>query len=550
MAIKIKFSAINNWLERNKIAAFLLLFLICFVYFSWIQDSPYFRDPDSFYHIKMAQLINEKGIVYDFPYLNFTILKDGYIDHHFLYHLYLAPFVRWLPPIVGAKFAHIILDSLVIITFFFLLNRLKVKGAFWYNFLLLFSESFMFRLGLIKAQPLSLIIVFLSVFFIMRQKYWPLFFLAFIYVWTYDGWFLLLILAVVHMLVNSFDSALLGGDNFINKMKICFSSRRQRVKLVLVKFFKVLISKNNLKLFSSVFFGLVLGVIVNPYFPKNLGFYWIHIVQIGLLNFQNKIGVGAEWYPYDAFKFIQNTYLPLILVIGALILFFSYYKSFKVVVKYIFFLFILFLIATIKARRNIEYLVPFMVIFSALVYSGVMEFKKARTELKHLKEILGKILFSNRWIQLFITAILVSVFIVLAYYLPLKSKDNLSQGLHYNYLKNASDFLLKNSNQGDLVFNSDWDIFPELFYHNSQNYYIVGLDATFMYLYDKGLYQKWWDITLGKRSDEAYLIIKNDFKAKYVLVTPAHKEMIEMLNNNFHFLKVYGDDDAIIYKVL
>ncbi len=143
-----------------------------------------------------------------------------------------------------------------------------------------------------------------------------------------------------------------------------------------------------------------------------------------------------------------------------------------------------------------------------------------------------------------------SVAIILAYYLPLKSKDNLSQGLHYNYLKNASDFLLKNSNQGDLVFNSDWDIFPELFYYNSQNYYIVGLDATFMYLYDKELYQKWWDITMGKRSDEAYLIIKNDFKAKYVLATPAHKKMIEMLNNNFRFLKVYGDDDAIIYKVL
>ncbi len=381
MAIKIKFSALNNWLDRNRIVAFLLLFLVSLVYFSWLQDSPYFRDPDSFYHIKMAQLINERGVIYDFPYLNFTILKDGYIDHHFLYHLYLAPFVRWLPPVVGAKLAHIILDSLAIITFFFLLSRLKVKGAFWYNFLLLSSESFMFRLGLVKAQPLSLIIVFLAVFFIMRQKYWPLFFLSFIYVWTYDGWFLLLILALAYIFIYSLDLAGPGQENFLVRLKLGFKSRPQKIKIFLWRFFKNLYGKNNLKLFASVFFGLVLGIIINPYFPKNLKFYWIHIVQIGLINFQGAIGVGAEWYPYSAPQLIQNTYLPLILVVGALILFLNNYKHFSVNVKYLFFLFILFFLATVKARRNIEYLAPFMVIFSAVVYSGVWEIKKAREEL-------------------------------------------------------------------------------------------------------------------------------------------------------------------------
>lgn len=41
--------------------------------------------------------------------------------------------------------------------------------------------------------------------------------------------------------------------------------------------------------------------------------------------------------------------------------------------------------------------------------------------------------------------------------------------------RNAANWLVQNSNEGDIVFNTQWDEFPELFYWD-QNYYIVGMD--------------------------------------------------------------------------
>ena len=71
-----------------------------------------------------------------------------------------------------------------------------------------------------------------------------------------------------------------------------------------------------------------------------------------------------------------------------------------------------------------------------------------------------------------------------------------------------------------------------------------------MYLYNKDLYYQWSEITRGQLSDNLYNIIKNNFKAKYILATTDHKEMISNLDNNFYFDKVYSDNEAVIYMVL
>ena len=43
----------------------------------------------------------------------------------------------------------------------------------------------------------------------------------------------------------------------------------------------------------------------------------------------------------------------------------------------------------------------------------------------------------------------------------------------------------------------DWDDFPRLFFYNSHNTYLIGLDPTYMQLYNAGLYDSWVDITNG-----------------------------------------------------
>ncbi|MEK7652928.1 MAG: hypothetical protein AAB358_00370 [Patescibacteria group bacterium] len=546
------FRKINNFIESNKLAVGLLLFLFSLIFFAWLQYAPVFSDPDSFYHTKMAELIVQNGVIRDFPYLQFTVLKDNYIDHHFLYHVLMVPFVVFLPPAIGAKLFQAVLAALSVVAFYWLMNKLKVKGAIYFTLALFLCAGFLFRISLVKAQPLSLIILFVGSYLIVAKKYWPLFFLSFIYVWTYDGWFLLLIFALLYVFIDGLVKALVESQgSWLTKiLKILPVWRPQKIKLFFGSFLKNIFSASNLKLVFAVSGGLLLGIIINPYFPKNLYFYWLHILQIGIVNYQYQIGVGAEWYPYSVFDFFTNTFVSLVFFGLAMILFLNYRRRLPVEVKYFLAIFVLFFLATVKARRNIEYLSPFGIIFAATVFAALSRLEIAQNDFFKFKQALFRFILKDKLAKVFLSSLLVAslAFIFINY--SLKDKEFLAKGSNFNYLMKASTFLKDHSQKGDLVFHSDWDDFPALFYHNDKNYYVIGLDPTFMYFYNRDLYWKWVDITKGKRVVEMYSIIKNDFKAKYVLVTTDRNNLISNLDNNFNFKKVYSDDEAVVYEVL
>ena len=84
---------ISDYLDQNLGLAGLIIFAAFLSLFGYLQAFGGFADPDSYYHVKMAELIASNGIIKNFPWLPFSILQNNYVDHHFLYHVYLAPFV-------------------------------------------------------------------------------------------------------------------------------------------------------------------------------------------------------------------------------------------------------------------------------------------------------------------------------------------------------------------------------------------------------------------------------------------------------------------------
>lgn len=548
------FNMVNQWLTKHQVIAGLGLFFLSLIFFAWLEQAPTLSDPDSFYHIKIAQMMGQEGLVKNFPYLPFTTLQDGYIDHHLLYHLYLSPWVKFFPPLLGAKMGHIFLVALALSALYFLLLKFKVRGASWYIVFLLFIEPFVFRMGLIKAQPLSLLILFFGLYFITQNKYFKLTLLSFVYVWAYGGWFLLFVIAVLYVLVSGLDQAL-------EQIKVSRLSRLLTWPAKSASWFKYpfdfigsfikhIFSFSHIKLLASVLSGLLLGLIINPYFPKNLEFYYIHIIKIALVNYQYVIGVGAEWYPYSVSAFFKNSALPLAFGSLALVIFLNHRRQFNLLAKYTLVLFLTFILATLKARRNIEYLAPWAVIFAAVVFSQAWEAGEIKSQLQEFKRLIKKLFLNNIYAQI-LGSLLVLALIAWSFYLmPYAAKKSLDNGIGFDYLQSASAYLKEHSQPGEIILHSDWDEFPMLFYHNSKNYYIAGLDPTFMYLSDQALYRKWADITRGERANELYNIIKSDFKASYVLAATDHQELIKNLANNFYFAKVYEDNEAVIYQVL
>jgi len=511
---------VDNFFTKRPYLLYFLLFVIALNLFTFFQLDSTFADPDSFYHAKMAEILASRGAITQFPWLSATDLKDNFIDHHFLYHLILIPFAKFYPPLIGLKIATIIFASLVILTIFWFLRQLKIKGAFWYALFLLTVNPFIFRLNLAKAQQLVLILLFFLIYFLLRRNYLALILISCLYVWLYGGWPLVLLVVLIYSIINWF---------WVSKQKSGW----------LFKVGKLKVYSQNLLLMVSTALGSLAGIFFSPYFPKNLEFYWQQSFKIAIFNYQYFIGVGGEWYPYPFVDLFLNALPFFILYIFALTIFVLFNKKQSMNAWCFLVLSLMFFGLTLKSRRYVEYFIPLAVCFCALALNVWFDLIKPK---------LVK-MFSLRLIMLAPLIIFLALSPVIFRDLKL-IKESYKAGFSFNKFAEPMNWLKENSNQGEIIFHSDWDEFPLLFYHNDKNYYLIGLDPTFMYLYDKDLYQRWVDITLGEIDDNLYQTIKDVFGARYVFVDiNQNPDFDRNLANNFYFEKVFENKEAKIYRL-
>jgi len=277
---------------ENGLVLYPVLFFLSLSLFTWLQSTPGFPDPDAFYHAKMAVLTAQEGVVLDFPWLQLTNLKIAYTDQHFLFHVITVPFLTYFEPFIALKISSVLLASLAICIIAAVLRYLKVRGVFWWSLLLLTFSPFIIRLSLAKASPLALVILLMGVLFILKKKWLSLFLLSIIYVWSHGGFALIFVMSLLYFF----------GQNLANWMQT-----RQ--------FHRVGIGAP-----IATFLGICVGLVVNPYFPNNLQFYWQQVIEIGLVNYQKYFGVGAEWYPYNFIELVSGVNFIFILLVLAILI--------------------------------------------------------------------------------------------------------------------------------------------------------------------------------------------------------------------------------------
>ncbi len=529
---------------------YLFVFSFTFIVFIYLLVPPGILCPDSFFHTKMALLIKENGLVKDFPWTQFTTYKNLFVDHHFVYHLLLVPFLSIpspknldsfsleIDPLIKAKIATAFFAGLAFLSIYWFCRRMKIKGALIWTMMGFLIPSFLLRLSLIRAPALSIIILLLGFYFILKKNYLWLFILSFIYVWTYGAWPLMLVSVFIYCMAQTIKNLVeYPGENLFKFIKNSF-----------VFFF----AKNNLKIIFICGFGLLLGLTINPYFPKTFSFYWLQTVKIAFFNYQNKIGVGAEWYPVELQTFLVTTIPVLVPWIISLAWFVFKLKKQKISSWFMAFISLFFLFYTLKARRNIEYFIPFTIIFDGIIFSQIIKETNWDNIKKHFKDCFT----GSENIFYFVAGIfvIICVGVSLGLYLNLSIK-NLYQEYQKNsrpldHLQKASYWLKNNTEPKEIVFQSNWGIFPQLFYFNSQNYYINGLDQTFMYEYDKNLYQDWFDLVTYKINPEKTSeILKEKFNASYVLADKNDERFVKLLEKSKSLTKVYQDEQAIIYQI-
>ena len=492
-------------------SAFLLvLYLIQF-------STPHLVGTDGYYHIKFAYLMRMEGLKPDFPWLPLTILNPGeFSDHHFLYHVALIPFT-FGDLILGAKWASVFFASLAFLSIWWLLHNQKIPYAgLWALGVLAVSEAFIYRMSMPRAQSLSLAILALSLNFLMLRKYIFLLPLAFVYVWLYDAFPLLPIITVIYL----FSVWLIDGEL-------------------------------DLRPLYYVLAGTALGLIVNPYFPHNIVFLARHLIP--KLAESRAVRVGNEWYPYETRQLLKNSPLALGLFLSGVVALGLSNRRMKSYTATALFTAIFFGILLFQSRRFIEYFPPFALIFAAMAwtpligkpsdgYSTLPLDPDNQRSNQSSTRLLGSKL---TWL---VRGGLALIVLSSIWFTARNARSNLEDTKSAQRYSQASSWLIQNTTEGTRIFQTDWDDFPSLFFHNTWNTYLIGLDPTYFSLKDPELFELWVDITQGREQNPSELIFRR-YAAEYVLSDLGHEKFIEQAGADLGMEEIYRDDEAIIYRV-
>lgn len=525
-------SKVSKLISKYKID-YLSLSLIMAVYYGHWQWSYFMSDPDAFYHAKIAVWLSQGKMIDSLPWMQFSTLRDNFTDHQLLYHLLLVPFVKIFDPLVGAKIASVVFAVAMVLVFYWLIKKMSVPWPWLFALGFLTLSGLSFRLSLVKTNSLSLLIIFLIIYSLFYQKYWLSALLGFAFVWLYGGWPLALPILAAYIISEKISRQL-----STNRLKIFFYK-------------KIHLSDPWIKqhhFWKSSFFllgGLLAGVIINPYWPHNIYFYFQQFIQIGVVNMGEQFTVGNEWYKAGFYEIIAaNPILFFLAVIMMAVLLFKI-KKISRLTWWSFFMACGFFFLTHKSKRYVEYYMPFALLLVASTSKdllGAIEWKKWLNKWHQLSRSLK--------IHLLSTALFTVLLIMPIIYDNMLSID-IPKRYEMNKFKEASEWLIKNTPPNSTVFHSDWDEWPMLFYFNDYNYYIIGLDPTFMENYDSKLHRRFRDLTLGYISYQPSKYIKTEFRAQYIFVDKeGHNRFISNLSLDQGVTKIYEDANTLIYKII
>lgn len=502
-------------------------------------------DWDGYYHIKWSQLLWENlsqgKWLPTFEWLPLTVLNPhDYNDHHFLFHLLQIPFLWFFEPVMAAKLSTVVFATLAIFSVYWLIHRYKVDyQLIWLGAILTCANMFYYRMNMAKAPPLTIIFTIAGIYMLFERKYVWLLPLMFAFVWTYSLFPLLWIAALIWVVI------------------IAWNERRFEWQPL-----------------AYTTAGMILGNVVNPYFPNNLTLFWEHAYTKIKIGSDFAVAVGGEWYPYNGMELLTHFPVAMIAMLVGYILFMP--KNGKLPEKATFFLMFvtILLAAQFRSKRFAEYFPPFAILFSAFSWQAFTvkqavelpdEFKR---EIEPYLDVNKKTEKQERWQYLRQAGVWLLGLLLFGYFLVNMvglQRFGIEHGGLISIIKgnDADDKYqramawatgldensVENIPAGQRFFNASWDDFPKLFFFNTKHTYVYGLDPNYLFSENPELYKLLTEIAEGKK-DEAGPLIRDKFGADYVFVDAKENEdMVAKLLDSGWADMVYEDDESRILKI-
>ncbi|HUR98926.1 MAG TPA: hypothetical protein VMZ26_12740 [Pyrinomonadaceae bacterium] len=534
--------------EATRLVYLVFGFIAIVMVLSFLQfrtDAICCGDWDGYYHIRWSQLLwqnfSQGKWLPTFEWLPLTVLNpQDYNDHHFLFHLLQIPFLWFFEPVMAAKVAAVTFSSLAVFSVYWLLYRYNVSYLLvWLVAILTCANMFYYRMNMAKAPPLTIIITVVGIYLLFERKYIWLLPLMFAFVWTYSLFPLLWFGAVIWTVI------------------IGWNERRFEWRPLA---------------YTSA--GMILGNVINPYFPHNLALFWEHAYTKIKIGSDFAVAVGGEWYPYTGMELLTHFPVAMIAMLIGYILFMP--KNGKLPEKATFFLtFVTILLAAqFRSKRFAEYFPPFAVLFAAFSLQAFLIPQSLQLPEHFKREIEPYLDFGKKTeTQELHHALKLVGIAALGFFLTVYFVFNFrgvhafgvdQEGIAETIANNDSDYRYRramawatgvdsngkdNIAAGERIFNCNWDDFPKLFFLDTKHSYVYGLDPNYLYSKNPELYKLLQDITNAK-VDDAAPVIREKFGANYVFADAKENEdMFAKLLESGWVEMAYEDDEARILKI-
>jgi len=501
-----------------------LIFIFAIILFTTISSLVIFSndkifDYDSFYHLGHTKIYRTDGFFSSsFPWAQYSTINKYSSDIWYGFHLFLIPF-SFFSPLFAIRLSSVFLAVFFLLSFFYILRSLNIKYPLFWSLLVFFSSGdFLFRINMSRPHILSLTLSLFIFYFLIKKNRLGIFFSA--------------------LLLSFFHASLFWLSFFVAFFFFLTSL--------------ILKEKINWLDLSFLSLGSLIGIFLRPNPLGSLKLIYVQIVEIILVKKANlPLKFGRELYPID-FSDVYFQFIPLalIFILSSVLLFYLFknlnqsqkISSLSAFLISFFFLLMSFFIA----RRSLTNFSVFSVLSLSLLSS--FYFEKVSLNLK------SKIFIYFFLFILLISSLGRSIYVVNLF---LKNSDSAEK------FKEVSLWLKENSKEGDIVFNSYWDNFPNLFFWNHKNYYRGGMDPIFQYSFNQNLFWKAYFIaytgqpfTCGyircteDMTEDIYDVLKNNFKASYVIVEKRRSPNLNKnLENLSKFENVFENNEEVLYKI-
>jgi hypothetical protein len=487
---------------------------------------------DHFFHFKYAYLIRTQGwdVVKNFKWISVGAGRSG-VYQLTLYNLAMIPFTYFKDMILGLKISDIFWVSLSMSVIYYSFRRFKIRYPMLLILVLASLSYFMDRMLIGRALVLVPGLVMLELYFATEKKYAKFFFVSLLHVaWHTSTFFLPLTIAVLAEAAR-----ILAGQKFFWK----------NIAAAVGGFFVGI----NLTLYTIA--ALIAGTIG---------------VQFATTQLDGNISPrveGAELYPVDMFKMLSHSEITLLFLFVCMAVVFCYYMIAKKretkegrpsekssnFVLYAAFLFALMSFAgsIIMSGRFYDFYFVSVIFLLGIILTRIFEEKKVVME---------------PYLKSYVLVGVVAFFMFATVGSFLDRKQAIAR-TDYRPIGEVAAWIEGKSNENDRIFLSDWGYFAVAFFYNSKNIYTMGMEPRSAIVENPVLYWKWYNIfaygiycdkqedcvaqntefnekiekagsdeekqAIQKENSKKIIeSIRNDFKAKYLIVSGGFASIIEL----------------------